>query len=1179
MASRQRFRYGYAPSEQVKPVNSEIRQYFDPELPMYGPWSLWQIKSELPSTKEILGTENTEDSIQLTPNCIDGPWKSKEDYMKSHYELLREDSVSPLRRAVGKLRDDPHMKDTKDISIYEKVFITGITASRSGLALHIRFSTRRAGKNIAWTYSNRLTPGAIVALTPKQDAFTHKCVVAVVACRLPEYLEKDPPEVDIFLASPEDMEIDPQQEWIMVEHRVGYYEASRHTMTALQKLSKESFPLNEQVCSMEEDIDAPEYLKTAPNMDFSPLSYEPGLDITNTYNIIERWPSQPIGRLDASQWSALNEMLTKRLAVVQGPPGTGKTFTSMVALRMMLWNRRPNDPPIIVAAQTNHALDQFLRNISEFESNWVRLGGRTTDPDVRKRTPHELRHRQARLIIEGGLMEPAKRKQNKIAVEIEKILKCLAPSNSQKPIAASLFRQHNLLSKEQFESLSDSPGQWERSKTLANADPLTAWLGDCTKEFQYKYSGDFGFVDDDIDLEYEQLREIEVEHGKYEDDWASFKTRFIPFKVGLCGNSISRYTEGTLKKQLQETDLWNIHRRYRGPIYDYLRKQLLDILREEVCRLAKNYENTSRKFQIGRYERDYCVLEGAKIVGMTTTGLSKYRALVSSLKPRVILIEEAAEVIEAPIAVACLPTLEHLILVGDHQQLRGQCANHELAGSPFHLDMSMFERLIINQMPYKVLQEQRRMLPEIRSLLAPIYGNLLRDHASVGNQRFVPGMGTIRSFFFDHREHESNDSLASKVNDFEASMVVQFLAYLVLNGVPPERITILTFYNGQRKLILRKKTQNPVLATPYVKILTVDSYQGEENEIIILSLVRSNEHRGIGFLAQDNRLCVALSRARYGLFIFGNAQCVTGHSDFLHAVVDAMSEEEPYYRIGRGLPLYCKQHSQKTVVKTLKDWDRIDGGCDKPCDKPLPCGHLCFYQCHRTNHDWLSCKLQCNEIRPCCGKPCICICSPPHEHDCLCPEGKQTKVQVYKPGVEWEGSYNPEAKSESNDDASRISSSKSAAEKPANPHAKSLQRWKDFADGGARVDDYRRAGIPFRGGRVPEVPAAVEAKASATIKPKALIELNKDDRQAAIGRAEELQHTAIVEAKERAENQPCLIDLEDEYAQTDVVSTEGSLRSGPEQYQLSTPTEEDHGSLATEGDVTAPAEGILIDLF
>lgn len=664
---------------------------------------------------------------------------------------------------------------------------------------------------------------------------------------------------------------------------------------------------------MEEDINPPDYINIEPCLEFKSLSLNPSMDITK-YNILERWPSEPIGRLDASQWVALKQMLTKKLAVIQGPPGTGKTFTSLSALRMMLSNKDPTDPPIIIAAQTNHALDQLIRHISMFERNYVRLGGRTADAEIRKRTPHEIRHRQGKLTVEGGMMVPAKDKQDKITTEMQKLLDFLAISNSQKPIPASLFLQHNLLSPEQIDSLKDSPGQWQRSNTLENADPLAAWLGDCAREFQYKYSGDFGFADDDIDLEYEQLKEIEVEHGRYEDDWSVFKTKFISLGSGLCNASSSRISQSTLKKQLEENDLWNIHKKYRGAIYNHLRDRLLTILGEDVRRLAKEYADASRNFQIGRYERDYCVLEGAKIIGMTTTGLSKYRALVSNLKPRIILIEEAAEVLEAPVAVACLPSLEHLILIGDHQQLRGQCANHQLAGSPFFLDMSMFERLIINQMPYSMLQEQRRMLPEIRTLVAPIYGNLLHDHPSVGNQEFIPGMGTIRSFFFDHREHESNDSLSSKVNDFEASMVVKFLAYLVMNGVLPSTITVLTFYNGQRKLILRKKTQNPALATHHVNILTVDSYQGEENEIIILSLVRSNDHRGIGFLAQDNRICVALSRAKYGLFIFGNAQCVARSSQFLHAVVDIMSEEEPYYRIGRTLPLYCARHNKKTFI-------------------------------------------------------------------------------------------------------------------------------------------------------------------------------------------------------------------------------------------------------------------------
>jgi helicase required for RNAi-mediated heterochromatin assembly 1 len=64
-------------------------------------------------------------------------------------------------------------------------------------------------------------------------------MVAIVASRILDNVLKDPPEVDIYLPSYTDLDLDPQQEWIMVEARAGYYEASRHTMTALQKLYTE----------------------------------------------------------------------------------------------------------------------------------------------------------------------------------------------------------------------------------------------------------------------------------------------------------------------------------------------------------------------------------------------------------------------------------------------------------------------------------------------------------------------------------------------------------------------------------------------------------------------------------------------------------------------------------------------------------------------------------------------------------------------------------------------------------------------------------------------------------------------------------------------------------------------------------------------------------------------------
>ena len=79
-----------------------------------------------------------------------------------------------------------------------------------------------------------------MALTPAKDMFKTICRVAVVAARPPEGLKRNPPEIDIFFARPMELELDPQQEWVMVESKNGYFEAYRHTLRSLQKLATET---------------------------------------------------------------------------------------------------------------------------------------------------------------------------------------------------------------------------------------------------------------------------------------------------------------------------------------------------------------------------------------------------------------------------------------------------------------------------------------------------------------------------------------------------------------------------------------------------------------------------------------------------------------------------------------------------------------------------------------------------------------------------------------------------------------------------------------------------------------------------------------------------------------------------------------------------------------------------
>lgn len=240
-------------------MNPNVRAYFtEPELEDPEPWLL---QPEIPSKEEILGIDDKgNEFIELAPNRVVGPWRSKGAYLKAHYELLREDAVAPLRDAVAYVREDPDMADSHMVAIYEKVrlfavalcsnstrltppatqvYITGITLAQQGLAFRIRFSTSRAGKNIAWEYSSRLRSGSLVALSPSSDSFKTQCVVAVVAARPLEGVKQQPPEIDILLARPEDAEFDPQKEWTMVQAKSGYYESLRHTMRALQQMNYE----------------------------------------------------------------------------------------------------------------------------------------------------------------------------------------------------------------------------------------------------------------------------------------------------------------------------------------------------------------------------------------------------------------------------------------------------------------------------------------------------------------------------------------------------------------------------------------------------------------------------------------------------------------------------------------------------------------------------------------------------------------------------------------------------------------------------------------------------------------------------------------------------------------------------------------------------------------------------
>jgi helicase required for RNAi-mediated heterochromatin assembly 1 len=957
-------------------MNDDIIQYFQDGKKAIADGGEWLSKPEIPPPSEILDPSgfDTEQIVdlkdELRPNKLEGAYADNQEYLSTQYDLLREDAIRPLREAVAEVRKDPWRDEleypqSSGIGIYEPTYITSVVFSPRGLAARVAFSLGRVKKFIRWKQSKRLITGTLVALSPANDAFKSQCILATVAARPLSGLEAaNPPEIDLFFARPQDFQLDTMRKWIMVECRSSFFEASRHTLSALQHMMHELFPLSEHLVHAKKEIDPPAYVQDNPHTDMSSLvSLEEAEKFQNVH-ILEEWPAGDTHSLDKSQSKALKRILTNRLAIVQGPPGTGKTHVSVVALKILLANLRNDDPPIIVTCQTNHALDQLLLHVTEFEANFIRLGGRSKDQDkIKKRTLFEVRQ---------GMQQPRDPRSRKnvamgrIKQLTKKMQDVLAPFEQGKGcLDHRLLVRIGLITETQAESLKFDA---QFAMGIVQDTPgiqLEQWLGKSLVESRRPVQpDDFGmdYEEEDFD-EVEQLEELEAEAvARDNDDIEALKGPVMSLSDNWTGRSGGSTSDEYIRKKLDETpDLGMIPPPERGGIYKYFQRKTKYHILGEFRNLAVQYDDAVLERKIGQWEQDQRLLAEQRLVGMTTTGLSKYRALIASLRPRIVLVEEAAETLEAPVTAACVPSLEHLILVGDHQQLRPHCQLHAFEDEPYYFNLSLFERMVINNIEFDTLTRQRRMIPEIRRLLYPIYRDTIKDHKSVtdiDNRPHVEGMGGCNSFFFTHSWPEQRDHNMSAFNNGEADMIVGLVNHLVLNEVDSRKITILTFYNGQRNVLNKRLAFHQNLRGRSFKVATVDSYQGEENDIVILSLVRSNKNRNIGFLSVDNRVCVALSRAKRGFYIFGNAEMLAIESRTWESVVRILWGHDkdlkdkkitlagPTCRIGYHFPLQCAVHGNKVWIETPDDWELINGGCDQPCRCILPCGHTCMLKCH-----------------------------------------------------------------------------------------------------------------------------------------------------------------------------------------------------------------------------------------
>ena len=218
------------------------------------------------------------------------------------------------------------------------------------------------------------------------------------------------------------------------------------------------------------------------------------------------------------------------------------------------------------------------------------------------------------------------------------------------------------------------------------------------------------------------------------------------------------------------------------------------------------------------------------------------------------------------------------------------------------------------------------------------------------------------------------DEGRSRSNTHEAKFITALCRYLIQQGYKQTQITILAAYTGQLSKLKREMSSKYKKLFEGVRVSVVDNFQGEENDIILLSLVRSERS---GFLKIDNRVCVALSRARKGFFIIGNSTVLARESSLWRNIFKDMREQEA---MGRELSLTCQNHPDNGIqASSAADFDKAPkGGCLRLCGITMECGHTCSSVCHPVDlehKEEFLCQQPCSKIICLSGHKCRKTCS------------------------------------------------------------------------------------------------------------------------------------------------------------------------------------------------------------
>lgn len=303
--------------------------------------------------------------------------------------------------------------------------------------------------------------------------------------------------------------------------------------------------------------------------------------------------------------------------------------------------------------------------------------------------------------------------------------------------------------------------------------------------------------------------------------------------------------------------------------------------------------------ELGRFIAED-VLESVQVITCTLVGASNRN--MRHLRFDTVFIDEAAQALE-PACWIPIAKGERVVLVGDHHQLPPTVKSEKAAREG--LRETLFEKCIKRQPAMaRMLTVQYRMHEHIMAFSSQqFYGSQLEAHQSVKraglsayDRRFafdlpVEFLDTADLGFLEVTIHESR----STANPDEAHLLLKRLSQLLQCLEPRDSaehehaqkaltIGVIAPYRAQinclKEAIEDSDALNGLLAQRSLSVGTVDSFQGQERDVIAMSLTRSNHHGDIGFLSDIRRMNVGMTRARRKLLLVGDSSTLNKHAFF-----------------------------------------------------------------------------------------------------------------------------------------------------------------------------------------------------------------------------------------------------------------------------------------------------------